>query len=173
MALHFREPAPPFPPPSAARTPASDTPDRWLVHEGLRYCYRVLPHPRPAFEPTLFLSGAFQTMESWALFARAFGPLTTVVLVDPPGMGRSDLLPEAFGIDYLAHTVRQLLDHLAIDRINIVAASYGTPAAFRLAQLYPDRVGRVALAGTMKEIPAHVREDVRETTAAAKSLLRG
>ena len=170
MAVHFRELPLVFPPPPATPAAVPSVSDRWLVHEGLRYCYRVLPHPRPAFEPTLFLSGAFQTMDSWARFARAFSPLTTVVLVDPPGMGRSDLLPQEFGIDYLAHTVRQLIDHLALDRINIVAASYGTPAAFRLAQLYPHRIARLALAGTMRAVPAHVREQVRETTVSA---LRG
>jgi pimeloyl-ACP methyl ester carboxylesterase len=130
----------------------------------------VFPHTRPAFEPTLFLSGAFQTMESWARFARAFSPCTAVVLVDPPGMGRADPLPSHVGLDLLAEAVRGVIDHLALDRINLVAASYGTPAAYRLAQMYPSRVARIALAGTMKEIPAHVRERVRATTMAA---LRG
>src|SRR5688572_14549117 len=152
-----------------ARAPSSWR-EEWLAIDGLRYCYRVFPHTRPAFEPTLFLSGAFQTMESWARFARAFSPCTTVVLVDPPGMGRADPLPSHVGLDLLAEAVRGVIDHLALDRINLVAASYGTPAAYRLAQMYPSRVARIALAGTMKEIPAHVRERVRATTTAA---LRG
>ena len=141
--------------------------DQWLERAGLRYCYRVLPHGRPEFEPTLFLSGAFQTMDSWARFASLFAPHTTVLLMDPPGMGRSDLLPPEFGVDFLAACVHQLIDTERIDRINIVAASYGTPAAYRFAQLHPERVGRIVLAGTMKEIPDHLRDRVRETVDTA------
>src|SRR5918995_2742870 len=74
-------------------------------------------HPRPEFEPTLFLSGAFQTMDSW--------------------------------------------------RVNIIAASYGTPAAYRLAHLWPDRITRIVLGGTMRKIPHHVRDKVQQTVETA------
>ena len=140
-----------------------------LEINGLRYCYRVLRNPAPSFEPVLFLSGAFQTMESWARFARIFARHTTVVLIDPPGLGRSDELPSTVGVDFLADSILQVLDHLDIKRVNVVAASYGTPAAYRLAQRHPSRVARIALAGTMKEIPPHMRERVRATIASANA----
>ena len=143
--------------------------DRWLEHQGLRYCYRRLSHPHPQFTPTLFLSGAFQTMDSWGRFANLFAPYTTVLLMDPPGMGRSDLLPPEFGVDFLAECVGRLVDATGLDRINIVAASYGTPAAYRFAQLYPDRVEQIVLAGTMKEIPDHIRDRVEASVATALS----
>lgn len=142
----------------------------WLEREGLRYQYRVMRHSAPEFPPTLFVSGAFQTMDSWARFARAFQPHTTVLLVDPPGMGQSDLLPAHFGVDFLAECLLHLMDGLGYERINVVAASYGTPAAFRLAQLHPDRLERVVLAGTMKRIPDHIQGKVRESIETA---LRG
>lgn len=129
-----------------------------------------MSHAAPEFAPTLFVSGAFQTMDSWAKFARAFRPHTTVLLVDPPGMGQSDLLPSEFGVDFLAECILQLIDALGLDRINIVAASYGTPAAFRLAQLHPERLEHVVLAGTMKRIPEHIQDKVWESIETA---LRG
>ena len=141
--------------------------DHWLERDGLRYCYRCLTHSDPRFTPTLFLSGAFQTMDSWARFANLFAPWTTVLLMDPPGMGRSDLLPAEFGVDFLAECVHQLVDTLRLDRINIVAASYGTPAAYRFAQRYPDRVEQIVLAGTMKEIPDHIRDRVEASVRTA------
>ncbi len=142
----------------------------WLELEGLHYSYRVRRHPEPEFEPTLFVSGAFQTMDSWARFARAFEPHTTILLIDPPGIGPSDVLAPEFGADFLAACLLHLLDRVEIDRVNVVAASYGTPPAFRLGQLQPERLNRVALVGTMKEIPPHVRNSVRETIETA---LRG
>jgi pimeloyl-ACP methyl ester carboxylesterase len=141
--------------------------EKWLQYGGQRYCSRRWNHPRPEFEPTLFLSGAFQTMESWRRFASVFARFTTVILVDPPGLGRSDGLPPEFGVDFLAESMRRLLDAHAIDRINIIAASYGTPAAFRLAQLCPGRIARIALGGTMRKIPLHVRDKVQETVETA------
>ena len=144
--------------------PAAARPgDRWLEHDGLRFCHRVLHHPDPAFPPTLFVSGAFQTMDSWARFARAFQPHTTVVLVDPPGMGRSAVLPAEAGLDVLAACLHRVLDELGLAQVTVVAASYGTPAAYRLAQLHPDRVARVVLAGTMRQIPPHLRARVAAT----------
>ena len=138
-----------------------------LERDGIGYHYRLMRHPTPEFAPTLFVSGAFQTMDSWARFARAFAPRTTVLLVDPPGMGQSDVLPSRYGLDFLAECLCHLVDAVDAERVNVVAASYGTPAALRLAQRFPDRVERVVLAGTMKEIPAHLSLDVRETVATA------
>src|SRR5688500_8308871 len=111
--------------------------DWWVEHDNLRFACRVRQHPDPVFPPTLFVSGAFQTMESWTRFARAFQPYTTVVLVDPPGMGRSAVLPPDAGLDVLAGCLLRVLDELDLAQVTLVAASYGTPAAYRLAQLQP------------------------------------
>lgn len=151
---------------SAAEDIGSRTREYEIEHAGVRYRYRVIEHPQPEFEPVLFVSGAFQTMDSWVRFARAFAPHTTVLLVDPPGMGASGVLPPEEGADFLAECLLGVLDDQGIARVNVAAASYGTPAAFRLAQLYPQRVKRIALAGTMKEIPQHLRPRVAESVMA-------
>lgn len=105
----------------------------------------------------LFVSGAFQTMASWGEFVRAFRPHATVLLVDPPGTGESDVLPAELGFDFLARCVLHALDHLDVDTVNLVAASYGTPVGIRVAQLQPERLSRIALTGTTKRIPARLR----------------
>jgi pimeloyl-ACP methyl ester carboxylesterase len=116
----------------------------------------------------LFVSGAFQSMDSWARFTRAFAAHTTVLLVDLPGMGRSDPLPADIGIGFLADCLEQVLDEHGIERANVVAASYGTPSAFELARTRPTRVERLALAGTMRELPAHRRERIAHTIGLAR-----
>ena len=153
-----------------AKAHSTEHEEAWLQSDGLRFCHRIIRHPDPAFAPTLFVSGAFQTMDSWARFVRVFAQYTTVLLVDPPGMGRSEVLPPEFDIDVLAGCLRRIVDEHGFARINVVAASYGTPAAYRFAQLAPDRVGRVVLAGTTKELPQHLRARIRETVEIA---LRG
>lgn len=137
--------------------------DRWSDHEGQRFAHRLLVNRGSNLPPTLFVGGAFQTMDSWARFVRSFLPYSSVLLVDPPGMGRSDVLPADRGVDLLASCLVRVLDEYEIAVVNVVAASYGTPTAFRLAQLHPERVGRVALAGTMRRIPDHLREQTRRS----------
>lgn len=124
---------------------------------GLEYGYRMHRHPDPDLEPVLFVSGAFQTMASWGEFVRAFRPRATVLLVDPPGTGESDVLPAELGFDFLARCVLHALDCLDVAVVNLVAASYGTPVGIRVAQLQPERLNRIVLTGTMKRIPARLR----------------
>ena len=140
--------------------------------DGLCFSHRIIEHPAPSFSPTLFVSGAFQTMDSWARFARLFAQHTTVLLVDPPGMGDSDLLPPEAGVDYLAACLAQVLDEHGIEKATLISASYGTPAAFTLAARCPERVDRIVLAGTMKELPLHIREPVARTIGLARHLER-
>lgn len=111
-------------------------------------------------------------MDSWARFARAFAEHTTVLLCDPPGMGTSDLLPAEVGVDFLADCLEQVLDENGIDRVSIVAASYGTPSAYRFALRHSDRVDRISLAGTMKELPVHMLERIARSVALARQLDR-
>lgn len=144
-----------------------------LEREGLRYGYRVHRHPDPEFAPVLFVSGAFQTMRSWAEFVDVFERHTTVVLVDPPGTGKSDVLPATFDFDFLADCVLHALDTLAFERINLIAASYGTPPGLRMAQLHPDRLNRVVLTGTMKRIPPHIRPALVASIESARRGERG
>jgi pimeloyl-ACP methyl ester carboxylesterase len=137
--------------------------------DGLRFSHRILEHPEPQLSPTLFVSGAFQTMDSWARFAKAFAPLTTVLLVDPPGMGASDPLPAEVGIGFLAGCLEQVLDEHGVDRANVVAASYGTPGAFELARTRPDRGDQLVLGGTMTELPRRLRERIAGTVTMARA----
>lgn len=150
------------------RSAADGDGDGRLTHAGLEFCHRVIRHPAPAMAPTLFVSGAFQTMDSWARFARVFGAHATVILVDPPGMGRSEVLPADVGVDVLAGCLHRVIEEHGFERVNVVAASYGTPAAHRLAQLHPGMIGRVALAGTMRVIPLHLRDRVQGTVGMAE-----
>ena len=141
----------------------------WTARDGLKFAHRIIRHPDPGFSPTLFVSGAFQTMDSWARFAAPFARETTVLLVDPPGMGASDLLPAEVGVDFLAACLQQVLDEHGIEGANVIAASYGTPSALRLAQTRPHRVNRIVLAGTMRELPPALHARI----AAAAELARG
>ncbi len=135
--------------------------ERTLERNGMSFRYRRIGGRARDFAPTLFVSGAFQTMDSWSRFARVFHERTTVILVDPPGMGSSSVLPPDVGVNFLAECLRMVIDDAGCDVVNVIAASYGTPAAHRLAQIAPETIDKVVLVGTMKAIPDAMRERIR------------
>jgi len=85
------------------------------------------------------------------------------VTVDLPGWGTADLLPETYGADFLSAALDRLLGDLDLSGVNVMAGSYGTGIAYRLAQTNPHRVARMALIGTMTEIPAQAAAAFRHT----------
>jgi pimeloyl-ACP methyl ester carboxylesterase len=132
--------------------------------EGFRCRYQVSGAPS-ALSPVFFLSGAFQTMESWRKFARHFETKTRVLVADLPGMGGSDLLPRTYGLDFLSEAAARIMDAARMERAYVVSASYGSPIAYRLAQRHPERVTSMVLAGVMREIPGHLRARTANTMA--------
>jgi 3-oxoadipate enol-lactonase len=95
----------------------------------------------------VFLHGAGGNHLSWwqqlPLFARDFR--CTVYDARGWGLSRGDMAVgrSALGTDLIA-----LLDHLSIDRLNVVAQSMGGRAVAGLARLVPERVQSIVLCGT-------------------------
>ncbi|MDX2522072.1 alpha/beta hydrolase [Streptomyces stelliscabiei] len=117
----------------------------------------------PCFPPVLLIGGAFQRKESWGRCEEVFLKSMDVFTVDPPGWGAADLLPETYGVDFLADAVCHMLDECGTRLVNVLAGSYGSAIAYEIARRYPDRVGRVVLVGTMTAIPDHAQAAMRRT----------
>ena len=142
--------------------------ETWVSLRGFWYRYRVTGASRPGRPPILFLNGAFQTMESWRPFVRHFERQTATIVVDLPGVGGADLLPRRYGVDFLAESACHVLDAAGVERASVIGASYGSAVAFRLAQLFPERIAQLVLAGVMQQIPP----ESAARTAATIRLLR-
>jgi pimeloyl-ACP methyl ester carboxylesterase len=131
---------------------------------GFRFWYYESEHASSSYLPVLFISGAFQSMESWKNFAiRYLQAGFPVILVDLPGTGDSDPLPAEYGLDFLSDCILHLLNHIGCHKVSLTSASYGTPIAYSFAANHPSRVHRLILAGTMKEIPHHLQSGVKHT----------
>ena len=109
------------------------------------------------------LSGAFQNMDSWKRFADFFEKKTTVLLVDLPGTGQSDPITEDTPIHFQSSCVAHLLETLNLKKVNIIATSYGSPIGHCLSQLHPQKINKLVLAGTMKEIPQNKRAAIQDS----------
>lgn len=136
---------------------------------GFRYESRMALSASPRYDPVVLVGGALHRKEDWGSLEQALLAHADVVCPDLPGWGAADHLPPGHGADLLAEALGNLLDDLGIRRANVFAGSYGTAVAYRLAQLQPDRVTRMVLAGTMSTIPDNARASMRAAIELAAS----
>jgi 3-oxoadipate enol-lactonase len=85
------------------------------------------------------------TADMWAAQAAHFGRHHRVILVDPPGQGRSEKLTATFTFADCAGVVVDILDALGIERTHFVGNSWGGMIGGTFAAMYPDRVGHAVL----------------------------
>lgn len=110
-------------------------------------------HDLGAGEPVVMLHGAGPGASGWSNFSRNVDPLVAaghrVVLVDAPGWHRSDpiVIDSGFRTDANAAAVIGVLDHLGIDRANIVGNSMGGATALAIALDHPERLARMIVMG--------------------------
>ena len=99
-------------------------------------------------EPVLFVPGTGGTGPYWGPLVREMQSFRCLML-DRPGWGLSSPINyENYEYKTLvADVLKGTLDALGIDRAHVAGASIGDVWALRLAQLYPDRVGRIVLLG--------------------------
>ena len=67
----------------------------------------------------------------------------TVVRYDPPGCGLSDPSPDPPSLDVDLQVLAGVVDHLGLDRFDLLGISMGAPASIAFAVRHPDRVGRL------------------------------
>src|SRR5580704_12077171 len=78
----------------------------------------------------------------------AFAEHFRTVVVDQPGYGKSDKPPvEGNYFRFSARALKDLLDELGLDQVQLVGNSLGGGTAVRFALDYPDRAGRLVLMG--------------------------
>ncbi len=98
-------------------------------------------------EPLLFLHGLGGTRGSWNPQLAYFASGRRCIAWDMPGYGESTG-EDPLTYERIASRVVELLDHLQIDRIDMVGLSFGGMHALHTALNHPERVGQLVLADT-------------------------
>lgn len=133
-----------------------------LSFDGYRYSYKVVGNVNSNCTPIYFISGAFQNMETWRRFESHYTPVSKVILSDLPGVGSADILPSSYSFDFIAQSIKHLLDHLEIDKINILAASYGTPTGLLFCANYPERVKKAIFVGAALGFSSEINREFKQ-----------
>lgn len=97
--------------------------------------------------PLLLVHGIGAHIDMWGPLEGLLGD-RQVIAFDAPGAGGSPSLTCPRRMDGLAKIVRDLIDTLGHDRVDVLGVSFGGALAQELARRYPDRVRRLILCST-------------------------
>ena len=110
-------------------------------------------------DPLLLLHGGLGNGTYWANQIPAFAAEYQVIVMDSRGHGRSSFDATPISYDLMSSDVLALLDHLEIDRTDLVGWSDGGIIGLDIAQTNPERLNKVVAYGANFD-PSGVRLDV-------------
>lgn len=93
--------------------------------------------------PSLYCTGAV-----WSAQIAVLAPHHHVLVVDPPGHGRSGVPPHRFTLEATASATLTVLDSFAINDVALVGGAWGGMVGVQLATMTPDRVRALVLINT-------------------------
>ena len=116
---------------------------RFVLLHGRSVAYRDLPGTGT---PVLLIHGIGSSGDTWGdIPERLSGAGVRVIVVDLPGHGESARGPGDYSLGSMASTLRDLLDHLGIERVHLVGHSLGGGVSMQFSYQFPGRVDRMVL----------------------------
>ncbi len=103
--------------------------------------------------PMILLHGGLGSGEMFGPILRALADHHQVILPDLQGHGRTPDIDRPLDVRLMADDIAALIDHLGLDRPDVVGYSLGGGVAFQVAVKYPEKVGRLVSAS------ANIRRD--------------
>lgn len=103
--------------------------------------------------PLVLVNGIGAPLEMWAPFVQEFTTRDLIVF-DLPGCGRSTTPTFLSSIAWFADVVRDLLDELGLEQVDMLGFSFGGAVTQEFALRHPTRLRRLALVSTTPGIPA-------------------
>jgi pimeloyl-ACP methyl ester carboxylesterase len=102
-----------------------------------------------AGRPLVLLHGGLGSGEMFGPLLPALAERHQVIAVDLQGHGRTADIDRPLDVRLMADDVAALIDHLGLDKPDVVGYSLGGGVALRTAVQHPDKVGRLVAASAM------------------------
>lgn len=115
--------------------------------------------PETASRTLLVFNGIGASVETVAGFAACFRD-TRIVTFDVPGVGMSPTPTLPYRATWLTRLTARLLDHLGLDRVDVMGVSWGGAIAQQFARDFPRRCSSLILAATSAGfvmVPGNIR----------------
>src|SRR2546425_6020666 len=146
-------------------------PGQYAEVNGIRLYYET----HGAGRPLILLHGGLGSGEMFAPVLPQLAERHQVITVDLQGHGRTADIDRPIDARLMADDVAALIDHLALDRPDLVGYSLGGGVALQTAAHYPAKVRRLVVASANirpDAIPAEMRAQQSQVNAAAAEFMK-
>ena len=126
--------------------------------------------------PLILLHGGLASGEMFAPIIPAFMERRQVIVPDLQGHGRTADIDRPIDTRLMADDIAALIDHLGLDRPDLVGYSLGGGVAFFTASKYPDKIGKLVMASAnvwRDAIPDEMLAQQGQVSSAAVEFMKG
>ena len=137
---------------------------------GLNLYYETYGRGRPL----ILLHGGLMSGEMFAPILPALSEHHEVIVPDLQGHGRTADIERPVDVRLMADDIAALIDHLGLDKPDVVGYSLGGGVAFFTASKYPDKVGKLVMASAhvwRNAIPTEMLAQQGQVNAAAAEFM--
>ncbi|WP_456468528.1 alpha/beta fold hydrolase [Archaeoglobus sp.] len=107
-------------------------------------------------EPLILIHGLGESIEGWTFQYDEFSKHFRVIALDLRGFGMSDV-PESIAVEDFARDVKNLMDHLGLDKANLLGLSMGGVVCLEFYRKYPEMAKSLILANTLHKLPEEAK----------------
>ena len=125
--------------------------------------------------PLILLHGGLMSSEMFGPVLPALAANHQVIAVDLQGHGRTADIDRPIDIRLMADDIAALIDHLGLDKPDLVGYSLGGGVAFFTAVKYPEKVGKLVIAAAnirRDAIPADMLAQQGQVSSAAVEFMK-
>ena len=125
--------------------------------------------------PLILLHGGLMSGETFEPILPSLSERHQVITVDLQGHGRTADIDRPIDIRLMADDIAALIDHLGLEKPDLVGHSLGGGVAFFTASKYPEKVGRLVVAGAhlnSDAMPAEMRAQQAQVNSAAVEFMK-
>jgi pimeloyl-ACP methyl ester carboxylesterase len=117
---------------------------------GLRMYYEVHGEPHPRRAPLVLIHGGGSTIESnWGRILPLLARARQVIAIEEQGHGHTAAIDRPFTFENSADDVAALLDHLKVERADVMGFSNGGNIALRVGLRHPNKVNKLVAISAM------------------------
>ena len=122
--------------------------------------YEVL---RTGQETIMFLNDFAMTTESWEAISFFFQKEYRCVLHDFQGQLMSGKPDFDFNMEIHVEDMKNLMEHLQIEKVHLLGTSYGSEVGMIFAYTYPEKVKTLTVIDSVSEVDALLRKIIDRT----------